>query len=151
MRVYLRDRSAQTIYFTCCHTEIQVADPTFHLTQSQCTDTGPTSPSADPITPGAWQGIHWTANFEVTGMTRPETSRRKRDSNHVSSSPEADSLTTRPTRPCNPAVHNLTSDTHCHSSLGHRSSQYDEADEYINDDDDDDLAVNVQGRPPIHQ
>ena len=56
---------------TCCHTEIEVADPTFYLTQSQYTDTGPTSPSADPITPGAWQGSHWSANFEVTGMTRP--------------------------------------------------------------------------------
>ena len=42
--------------FTCCHTEIEVADPTFYLTQSQYTDTGPTSPSADPITPGTWQG-----------------------------------------------------------------------------------------------
>ena len=42
--------------FTCCHTEIEVADPTFYLTQSQYTDTGLTSPSADPITPGAWQG-----------------------------------------------------------------------------------------------
>ena len=49
--------------FTCCHTEIEVADPTFYLTQSQYTDTGPTSPSADPITPGAWQGSHWNANF----------------------------------------------------------------------------------------
>ena len=49
--------------FTCCHTEIEVADPTFHLTQSQYTDTGPTSPSADPITPGTWQGSHWSANF----------------------------------------------------------------------------------------
>ena len=48
--------------FTCCHTEIEVADQTFHLTQSQYTDTGPTSPSADPITPGAWQGSHWSAN-----------------------------------------------------------------------------------------
>ena len=57
--------------FTCCHTEIQVADPTFYLTQSQYTDTGPTSPSADPITPGAWQGSHWSANFQITGMTRP--------------------------------------------------------------------------------
>ena len=46
---------------TCCHTEIEVADPTFYLTQSQYTDTGPTSPSADPITPGAWQGSHWSA------------------------------------------------------------------------------------------
>ena len=48
---------------TCCHTEIEVADPTFYLTQSQYTDTGPTSPSADPRTPGAWQGSHWNANF----------------------------------------------------------------------------------------
>ena len=56
---------------TCCHTETEVADQTFYLTQSQYTDTGPTSPSADPITPGAWQGSHWIANFEVTGMTRP--------------------------------------------------------------------------------
>ena len=49
--------------FTCCHTEIEVAYPTFYLTQSQYTDTGPTSPSAEPITPGAWQGSHWSANF----------------------------------------------------------------------------------------
>ena len=49
--------------FTCCHTEIEAADQTFHLTQSQYTDTGPTSPSADPIMPGAWQGSHWSANF----------------------------------------------------------------------------------------
>ena len=57
--------------FTCCHTEIEAADQTFHLTQSQYTDTGPTSPSANPITPGPWQSSHWSANFEVTGMTRP--------------------------------------------------------------------------------
>ena len=37
--------------FTCCHTEIEVADQTFYLTQSQYTDTGPTSPSTDPVTP----------------------------------------------------------------------------------------------------
>ena len=49
--------------FTCCHTEIETADPTFYLTQSQYTDTGPTSPSADPIMPSAWQGRHWRANF----------------------------------------------------------------------------------------
>ena len=48
---------------TCCHTEIEVADHTFHLPKSQYTDTGPTSPSADPVTPGAWQGSHWSANF----------------------------------------------------------------------------------------
>ena len=48
--------------FTCCHTEVEVADQTFYLTQSQYTDTGPTSPSADPIMPDAWQGSHWSAN-----------------------------------------------------------------------------------------
>ena len=42
--------------FTCCHAEIKSADQTFYLTQSQYTDIGTTSPSADPITPGAWQG-----------------------------------------------------------------------------------------------
>ena len=50
--------------FMCCHTEIGVADQTFYLTQSQYTDTGLTSPSTDPIMPGAWQGSHWSANFK---------------------------------------------------------------------------------------
>ena len=49
--------------FTCSHTEIEVADQTFYLTQSQNTDTRPTSPSADPIVSGAWQGSHWSASF----------------------------------------------------------------------------------------
>ena len=33
------------------YSEIEAADQTFYITQSECTDTGPTSPSADPITP----------------------------------------------------------------------------------------------------
>ena len=70
MLVYLRDGSAQTI-IRAATTEVEAADPTFYLTQSQYIDTGPTSPSADPITPGAWQGSHLRANFEVTGRTRP--------------------------------------------------------------------------------
>ena len=49
--------------FTCCHIEIEAADQTFYLTQSQYTDTRPTSPSADPIVPSAWQGSHWNAHF----------------------------------------------------------------------------------------
>ena len=49
--------------FTCCHTEIEVADQTFHLTQAQYIDTEPTSPSADPIKSGAWQGSYRSANF----------------------------------------------------------------------------------------
>ena len=69
MLVYLRDGSAQT--FLHAATEVEVADQIFYLTQSQYTDTGLTSPSTDPIMPGAWQGSHWSANFEVTGMTRP--------------------------------------------------------------------------------
>ena len=90
------------IYSNNCassHTETEVADQTFHLTQSQYADTGPTSPSADSITAGAWQGCRWSANFQVTGMTRPgKKSRRKRDSNSGSSAFEADALTTWPTR-----------------------------------------------------
>ena len=91
--------------FTCCHTEIEVADQTLHLAQSRYTDTGPTSPSSDPITPGAWQGSHWGANFEVTGMTRPrKKSRRKRDSNPGSPAPEADAFTIRPARRSTPLL-----------------------------------------------
>ena len=48
---------------TCCHTETEVKDSTFYLTQSQYTDTGPTSLSADPITPGACQGSLSYANL----------------------------------------------------------------------------------------
>ena len=48
--------------FTCCHTEVEAADPTFYLNQLQYTDTGPTSPSIDPRMPGAWQGSYRSAN-----------------------------------------------------------------------------------------
>ena len=79
--------------FTCCNTEMEVADRTFHLTQSQYTDTGPTTPSADPITPGAWQGSHWSASFLSHWYdSTPEKSRHKRDSNPGSSALEADAL-----------------------------------------------------------
>ena len=84
--------------FMCCHTVIEVADQTFYLAQSQCTDTGLTTPSTDPITPGAWQGSHWSANFKSLVWLDLEKSRRKRDSNPGSSALEADALTTRPTR-----------------------------------------------------
>ena len=40
---------------TCCHTEIEVADQTFYLTQSQYTETRSASPNPDPIKSGAWQ------------------------------------------------------------------------------------------------
>ena len=43
----------------CCDTEAEAADQTFYLTQPRYTDTGLTSHSADPITPGALHGSHW--------------------------------------------------------------------------------------------
>ena len=49
--------------FTCCYIEIEVTGYTFYLTQTQYIDTRPTSSSADPITPGAWQGSQGSANF----------------------------------------------------------------------------------------
>ena len=58
--------------FTCCHTEMEVADQTFHLTQSQYTDTRPTSPSTDPVTPGAWHGSHWSSIFKSLVWLNPE-------------------------------------------------------------------------------
>ena len=36
---------------------------------SQHTDTCPTSPRGDPITPGVWQGSHLGSKFEVPGVT----------------------------------------------------------------------------------
>ena len=86
---------------TRCHTKTEVADQTFHLIQSQYTDTEPTSPSTDPITPGAWQGSYWSANFFGHWYdSTPKKSRRKRDSNPGSSAAEEVALTTRPARRC---------------------------------------------------
>ena len=47
---------------TWYHTEIEAADHTFYPTHSQYTDTRPTSPSADPIMPGAW--CHWNSTIK---------------------------------------------------------------------------------------
>ena len=82
--------------FTCCHSETEVADQTFCPTQSQYTDTGPNSPSAGPITRGAWKLSHWIANFEVTGMSRPRTIFTEKAGMEAGSATlEADVLTTR--------------------------------------------------------
>ena len=86
-----------SVKFTWCHNGIEVADQTFYLTQSQYTYTGPTSPSADPTTPGALQGSHRSANFCVTAMTRP----RKKPVGSGIRTPDLslsrrDALTTRP-------------------------------------------------------
>ena len=77
-------------------TEAVVADQTSYLTQSQYTDTRPTSPSTNPTMPGAWQGSHWSANFKSLVWRGPEKSCRKQDSNPGSSALEVDALTTWP-------------------------------------------------------
>ena len=64
MLVYLRDGSSQTSVRAATPRK-KLQTPTFYLTQSQYIDTGPTSPSVDPIPPGAWQGSHWSGNFEA--------------------------------------------------------------------------------------
>ena len=61
MLVYLKGGSAQIIL--SADTEMEVADQTFFLTRAQYTNSGPTSPRADLIAPGAWQGSHWGANW----------------------------------------------------------------------------------------
>ena len=68
--------------FICCHTNIEVADQTFYLTQSQYTDSGPTSPSADPTMSGVWQGSHWSTKFKPLVRLDPEKPpQRMRESN----------------------------------------------------------------------
>ena len=94
--------------WTCCLTETEVADQTFYLIQSQYTDTGQTSPSADLTTPGARQGSHWITSFQATSMTRPRKKKKKKKKTSTqkagikprSAALEADTLTTRPTRRC---------------------------------------------------
>ena len=56
---YLRDGSAQTIVLAATLRN-EAADQTFHFTQLQCTDTGPTSSSAVPMMPSDWRGSHWS-------------------------------------------------------------------------------------------
>ena len=62
MLVYLRDRYAQAI-LRADTLETEVAAETFGLTRSQYTDSVLTSPSADSILTGAWQGSHSSAIF----------------------------------------------------------------------------------------
>ena len=40
---------------TCRHTEIEGADQSGYLSQSQYIETGPNSPSTDRVRPGVWQ------------------------------------------------------------------------------------------------
>ena len=77
--------------FTCCQTEIEVAEPTFHLTQSQYTDTGPTSPSGPQVPGRVATGVPILRSL---AWFDPEKPQRKRGSNPGSSALEADTLTT---------------------------------------------------------
>ena len=54
---------------TCCHTETKATDQTLHFTQSQYSNTRPTSTSIDLINPGIWQGNHWNTQILVISMT----------------------------------------------------------------------------------
>ena len=49
--------------FTCGHTETEVANQTFCLTQPKYTDAWSTGPNADPMTPGVWHGGHCRCQF----------------------------------------------------------------------------------------
>ena len=84
--------------FTCCHTEVEAADQTFYLTQSQYTNTRLTSPSADPITPAPCRVATGVPIFKSLVWLDLAKSRRERDSNLGSSAPKVDALTTRPKR-----------------------------------------------------
>ena len=79
----------------CCHIETEVADQTFHLVQSQYTDTGPTDPE-----PGVWQGSDWSGNVEVIGMTRPRKILAQVGFEPGSFTLEVDALTIMPVRNC---------------------------------------------------
>ena len=82
--------------FTCCRSETEVSDQTFHHSHSQYTETGPTSPSADPITPGrVATGVPILKS--LVGLD-PEKFRLKWDWNPGSFALEVNALTIRPMR-----------------------------------------------------
>ena len=84
---------------SCCHTGTEAVDQTSCLAQSQCTDTWPTRPSTVPIAPDAWQGSHKRTNVQVAGVTGPgKIPTETAGFDPGSSTMEADSLTTRPSR-----------------------------------------------------
>ena len=82
----------------CCQTETEVLYQTFYLTQSQSTDTRPTIPSTDPVKLGTWQGSHWSANFQVTSMTRPRKILAQVEIEPPPATLEVDAVTARPVR-----------------------------------------------------
>ena len=54
--------------FTSYHTDTEATDQAYNPTQSQYTDTQPTSANTDHKTQDVLQGSPWRFNFQVTGM-----------------------------------------------------------------------------------
>ena len=101
---------------TFCNNWVRRCRPNLHLTQSQYTDTRPTSPSTDPL---KHQASHRVANgvpvFKSVVWLNPGISWCKWDSNPGSSALKADALTTRQTRRCvSPGLLYIDNQTHCH-------------------------------------
>ena len=76
--------------FSGCLTSLQHASvslgrisPSHSILTSVRRRTEPTSPSADPVTPGVWQGSHWITNFQVHCMTRPRKSFENKSKRHT--------------------------------------------------------------------
>ena len=70
---YMQKASQDRVCFansTGWHTSKKVASLIYCL-KAQCTDTGPNSPSTDPVTPRSRQGSHHSTNCAVTGMAGP--------------------------------------------------------------------------------
>ena len=84
--------------FTCCHTEIEVADQTFYLTKSQYTVTGQTSPSTDPITPAPGRVATGVPMFEPLVLLDPEKILAQVGFEPGTFRSRGGCLTTRPTR-----------------------------------------------------
>ena len=111
------------VYAAILRKKLQIS---FYLTHSQYIDTAPTSPSADPKTPGTWQGSHWSSNFKVTFMTWPRKSPwRKRELSPRSSTLEADAVTIRPMRQLRPltATHNSNNNNNNNNNNNERISR----------------------------
>ena len=75
---------------TCCHTGIEEKDQTGHLSQSQYTDIGSATPSADPIVPHVWQGscgiiLLYVIHITWSGIARviPDLPHLRQPQNHL--------------------------------------------------------------------
>ena len=92
MLSYLKDGSAQTnVHTATLRWKLQI--------KISISPTWPTSPSADPLTPGAWQNSHWSVKIvESLVWLDPEKSQSKRELKPGPAAVKVEALTTRPTR-----------------------------------------------------